>query len=80
MTKLELMQAINNNGLIDYVANNYWKWTKEQLTAIALEALFTLDDYNIKESKININELLDKLDLDDDSDDVIMIDLGALWG
>lgn len=33
----ELMESIENGGLYDYIANNYYKMSKEQLKEIILE-------------------------------------------
>ena len=61
----ELLQAIKENRLADYVSANYWKLSKEQLKDITLQVIYTMYDNGIKDSKIDIVELLDRLDLED---------------
>jgi hypothetical protein len=38
--KDEVMKAIEKNELYDYVANNYWNMSKEELKDILLEAIW----------------------------------------
>lgn len=38
--KDEIMKAIEENTIYDYVANNYWKMSKEELKDILLEAIW----------------------------------------
>lgn len=49
MTKKELLKSIKeNNGsicgnLYDYIANNYWNMSKEELKDVCLEVIYSLD-------------------------------------
>jgi hypothetical protein len=40
--KKELLEAIKNDMVYDYVANNYWKLRKEELAYIAKELAFAV--------------------------------------
>lgn len=64
MNKEELLQAIKHNNLADYVSTNYWQMTREELKAIAVQVIFTLYDNNLTGDDIDIQELLERLDLE----------------
>lgn len=66
MTKKELVQAIKDNRLADHIARNYWNWSRECLKDIAIELIFTLYDNDLNESNIDIDELLERLNLDEE--------------
>ena len=40
----ELLQAIRENLGYDYIARNYYKFTKEELKDILLECLYVIND------------------------------------
>lgn len=63
-TLRELLQSIKNNNLADYVTNNYWKMDKETLKALVVQLALTLYDNNLTEKDIDMNELLDRIDLE----------------
>lgn len=49
----EILEACKQNKLYDYIANNYWKMTKEELKDVCLEAIYTAD--NDEEIGDNLN-------------------------
>lgn len=36
----EIIQAIKDNNLYDYISNNYWKMSKEHLRDLILEIIY----------------------------------------
>jgi hypothetical protein len=64
MNKKELLQAISNKHLSSYIATYYWEMSKEELKDIALQLFFTMYDNSLNESDIDIDELLERLNLD----------------
>lgn len=40
----EIIKSFRNGVGYDYVSNNYWDMTKEELAQIALEAIYVADD------------------------------------
>lgn len=66
MTKKELLGSIDRKHLASYIATYYWEMSKEELKDIALQLFFTMYDNNLNESDIDIDELLERLNLDDE--------------
>jgi len=64
MTKKELLQAIENSRLASYVAENWWKMARTDLTEIIIQLLLTMHDNELTEEDINVNELFERLDLE----------------
>ena len=56
--KKELLEAIKNDMVYDYVANNYWKLRKEELAYIAKELAFAV---HIALSKGNAQDVWDEM-------------------
>lgn len=42
--KDELLKACEENKLYDFIANNYWKMTNEELKDVCLEAIYIAED------------------------------------
>lgn len=42
--KEEIMKAIQKNELYDFIANNYWNMSKEELKDVCLELIWTFMD------------------------------------
>lgn len=63
----EIIEGIEKEGIFDFIVNNYWKLSKEDLRDIAKELDFTLQDnftkieYDniIRKTCINLKELED---------------------
>ena len=66
MTKKELLRAIDRKHLGSYIATYYWEMSKEELKDIALQLFFTMYDNDLNESDINIDELLERLNLEEE--------------
>ena len=64
MAKTELSQAIKNGQFAEYVSTNWWRMTKEELKAVTAQLLFTMYDNGLTEQDIDMNELLERLDLE----------------
>lgn len=50
----EIIQAIKDNHLYDYISNNYWKMSKEHLRDLILEITYMIYfdyEYSINEDK-----------------------------
>lgn len=56
--KKELLEAIKNDMVYDYVANNYWKLTQYELAYIAKELAFAV---NVALSKGNAQDVWDEM-------------------
>ena len=56
--KKELLKAIKNDMVYDYVANNYWKLTPYELAYIAKELAFAV---NVALSKGNAQDVWDEM-------------------
>lgn len=48
----ELIEAIKNGNSYDFIANNYWKMSKEQLKDALLEYIYLAHDNKIDESSV----------------------------
>lgn len=48
----EFMDAVVRNVGYDYMANNYYKFTKEELKDVILECLYTLHELKYAEDEI----------------------------
>ena len=64
MEKTELVQAIKNGRLERYVSENWWNMARSDLKGIIVQLFLTMYDNDLVEEDINMNELLERLDLD----------------
>lgn len=53
-----LISAIKDDTLYDYIANNYYKWSKDDLKNILLEIIWTTRNYTLEEGE---KELIENL-------------------
>lgn len=61
-----LISAIKDDTLYDYIANNYYQWSKDDLKNILLEIIWTARNYTIEEDeKELIENLKERLCYDD---------------
>ena len=44
--KDEIMKAIEENRLYDFIANNYWRMSKDELKDVLLEVIWSNDPTN----------------------------------
>ena len=51
-----------------YVATYYWEMSKEELKSLALQLIFTLYDNKLNESNIDIDELLERLNFEEEEE------------
>lgn len=65
MNKLQLLQAIKNGRLERYLSENWWKMDRADLYRIIVQLLFTMYDNDLVEEDIDMNELLERLDLEE---------------
>lgn len=42
--KEEILKACKDGTLYDFIANNYWKMSKEELKTVCLEAIYLADN------------------------------------
>ena len=47
--KDEIMKAIEENRLYDFIANNYWRMSKDELKDVILELAWVCSDINTNE-------------------------------
>lgn len=64
MEKTELVQAIKNGRLERYVSENWWNMDRTDLNGIIVQLFLTMYDNDLVEEDIDMNELLERLDLD----------------
>lgn len=57
----EVIKAIRNDEGYDYIANNYTRFTKEELKDIILECLYVIDD-NVLLSDYLLNNVANELE------------------
>ena len=62
--KKELLEAIKNHMLYDYIANNYWKLTQYELGFIAKELAFAVDIALKKDAKLVWDEMQENVEND----------------
>ena len=61
MGEKEILQAIKNNNLYGFIANNYYQIKPEKLKDIILELYFiTTEEFDIKNTELN-NTLIEYL-------------------
>lgn len=61
-----LISAIKDDTLYDYIANDYYKWSKDDLKNILLEIIWTARNYTLEEGeKELIENLKERLCYDD---------------
>ena len=54
MGEKEILQAIKNNNLYGFIANNYYEIDKEKLKDIILELYFIVtEEFNINDKELN---------------------------
>ena len=62
--KKELLEAIKSDMVYDYVANNYWKLSKEELAYIAKELAFAVYTVLKEDAKSVWNEMQENVEND----------------
>lgn len=60
-----LINAIHEDTLYDYIADNYSNWRKEDLKDILLEILWVTNDYVLENEKELIENLKERLCYDE---------------
>ena len=61
MGEKEILQAIKNNNLYGFIANNYYQIKPEKLKDIILELFFiTTEEFNVNDKELN-NKLIEYL-------------------
>ena len=56
----QLKEAVSNHNIYDFIANNYWKMSKEELKDIILELDFTI--YSVVKNETLKNSIYEELD------------------
>lgn len=67
--KKELLEAIKNHMLYDYIANNYWKLTQYELGFIAKELAFAVDIALKKDAQLVWDEMIDNIETELEEED-----------
>lgn len=62
--KKELLQAIKSDMVYDYVANNYWRLSKEELAYIAKELAFAIYSVLKEDAKPIWDEMQENVESD----------------
>ena len=62
--KKELLEAIKSDMVYDYVANNYWKLSKEELAYIAKELAFAVHIALKEDAKSVWDEMQENVEAD----------------
>ena len=65
-TKTETLNAIKDDRLYDFLANEGWRMTKDEVLAIAKELAFAISDRKVDVKEDLINELEDRLTDEDE--------------
>lgn len=55
--KQKILQAIKENNLYYYIANNYWKLEKDTIIDLLKEVVFLLDEKNNETLESNLIEV-----------------------
>ena len=61
----EIINAIKEDTLYDYIANNYYQFDKYDLKDILLEIIYVTDDYILENENELIENLKERLCYDD---------------
>lgn len=64
----EILKAIENDSIFDYIANNYWNMSRDMLKAILLEYIYAL--YEVENHRVEPWEAVDN----------VIENLKDLWG
>lgn len=67
--KKELLQALKECRLYDYIANNYWRLSKEELAFIGKELAFAIYQVLKDDEKLVFNEMIDNVETELDDED-----------
>ena len=62
--KKELLQALKECRLYDYIANNYWRLSKEELAFIGKELAFAVYQVLKDDEKLVFNEMQENVEND----------------
>ena len=65
-TKTETLNAIKDDRLYDFLANEGWRMTKDEVLTIAKELAFAISDRKVDVKEDLINELEDRLTDEDE--------------
>ena len=67
--KKELLQALKERNLYDYIANNYWRLSKEELAFIGKELAFAVYQVLKDDEKLVFDEMIDNVETELDDED-----------
>lgn len=56
----QLKEAVSNHNIYDFIANNYWQMSKEELKDIILELDFAI--YSVVKNEKLKNDIYDEID------------------
>ena len=56
-----LIQAVKDDRLYDYIADNYYNWNKDDLKGILLEIIYITNDYILENEKEFIENIKERL-------------------